>query len=92
MALGAYDFVIAGGGTAGLVLAARLSEDSSQSVLVLEAGSDHSDDLEVKIPAFYSALFGGDADWNFASEAQVRTALRRVLAFELTSCSLHSRI
>lgn len=87
--MGSYDFVIAGGGTAGLVLAARLSEDPSQSVVVLEAGSDHSEDFQVKTPAFYAALFGTDVDWNFASEAQVRTALEEIsIASKLISVLL----
>ena len=40
----AFDYVIIGGGTAGLVLAGRLSEDPSKSVLVLEAGGAHLND------------------------------------------------
>lgn len=73
MVLNSYDFVIAGGGTAGLVLANRLSEDESHTVLVVEAGSDQSDNLQAKIPAFYAALLGGVADWKFTTNAQVHT-------------------
>ena len=40
----AFDFVVLGGGTAGLVVAARLSEDPEKEVLVLEAGDAHLDD------------------------------------------------
>ncbi|KAF2970845.1 hypothetical protein GQX73_g2806 [Xylaria multiplex] len=65
-----FDFIIAGGGTAGIALASRLSEVEHHTVLVLEAGLDHSDDPRVKIPAFYSALFGTDMDWGFKTVAQ----------------------
>lgn len=53
-----FDFIIVGGGTAGIALATRLSEVADQRILVLEAGIDHSNDPRVDIPAFYTGLFG----------------------------------
>ena len=67
-----YDFVIVGGGTAGLVLANRLTENESVSVVVLEAGSNHIKDARITVPGLSSALYDDpEFDWSFKSVPQV---------------------
>ncbi|KAI1352247.1 aryl-alcohol dehydrogenase [Xylaria sp. FL0043] len=73
-----YDFIIVGGGTAGLVLASRLSEDPSQRVLVLEAGPDCTEDVRVKIPAFYEGLKVNETCWNFETSPQINMNNRQI--------------
>ncbi|KAI0085565.1 alcohol oxidase [Irpex rosettiformis] len=55
-----FDYVIVGGGTAGLTLAARLSADPSKSVLVLEAGEAHLDNQDILAVQAYGSHFAND--------------------------------
>ncbi|KAI9794884.1 MAG: hypothetical protein M1816_003013 [Peltula sp. TS41687] len=64
------DFVIVGGGTAGLVVANRLSEDPNVSVLVLEAGQSRIDDPRVQIPALWTSMMGTEVDWQLSTVPQ----------------------
>ena len=57
-----YDFIVVGGGTAGCVLAARLTEDADTRVLVLEAG-DQEPLPESRVPAVWPTLSGTRMDW-----------------------------
>ena len=60
----AHDYVIVGAGSAGAVLAARLTEDPGVRVLLLEAGPEAEAD-EISIPAAFPALFKTRWDWNY---------------------------
>lgn len=68
----AFDYVVIGGGTAGCVVAARLSEDPGISVLLLEAGGDerHPDS---EAPSRWASLLGTEADWGFETVPQPAT-------------------
>ena len=67
--MAAVDYVIIGAGSAGCVMAARLSEDPNVHVALLEAGGP-DDRREIHIPAAFSKLFKSDLDWNYATEPQ----------------------
>ena len=64
-----YDFIIVGAGSAGCVLASRLSEDATVRVLLLEAGGPDTK-REIQIPAAFNKLFKSECDWSYYTEPQ----------------------
>ncbi|MEV5945518.1 GMC oxidoreductase [Streptomyces sp. NPDC051993] len=87
-----FDYVVVGGGTAGCVVAARLSEDPSVTVCLLEAGpSDVGDDNVLRLERWMGLLESG-YDWDYPVEPQERgnSFMRHARARVLGGCSSHN--
>lgn len=65
-----FDIIVVGGGTAGLVLANRLTEDPSLQVVVLESGEDRGADPNTLTPGAWPMLPNSPADWTFRTNPQ----------------------
>jgi choline dehydrogenase len=72
-----HDYVIVGAGSAGCVLAARLSEDPDVSVLLLEAGGPDTKD-NIHVPLGYLQLHRTDVDWDYVSAPEPNCGGRRI--------------
>ena len=72
-----YDYVIVGAGSAGCVLAARLSEDPEVRVAVVEAGGPDNAP-EISVPVAFPTLLKTKFDWDFSSEPEAALGRRRL--------------
>jgi choline dehydrogenase len=64
-----YDYIVIGAGSAGCVIANRLTEDSETTVLLLEAGNPDTKP-EIQIPLECTNLLGSEVDWGYFSEPE----------------------
>ena len=71
------DYIVVGAGSAGAALAARLSEDPSVRVMLLEAGPADKNQA-IHIPAAFSQLFKSPLDWDYQTSAQEHLAGRSI--------------
>ena len=72
-----YDYIIIGAGSAGCVLANRLSKDPKKSVLLLEAGGPDTN-MNIHIPGAYLKVHKSKYDWGFWTEEQPNVLNRKI--------------
>jgi choline dehydrogenase len=72
-----YDYIVIGAGSAGCVVASRLTEDPNTTALLLEAGGP-DDREEIHIPVAFGKLFKTECDWGYYTESQPHLNNRRL--------------
>jgi choline dehydrogenase len=72
-----FDYIVVGAGSAGCVLAARLTENPNVKVALVEAG-ERDDAPEIALPVTFTQLFKTKFDWDFSSEPEPALGGRRI--------------
>ncbi|MER7465304.1 GMC oxidoreductase [Streptomyces sp. NPDC097981] len=89
-----YDYVVVGGGTAGSVIASRLTEDPDVTVAVIEGGPSDVDRPDVLTLRRWTDLLGGELDYDYPTVEQPRgnSHIRHSRARVLGGCSSHNTL
>ncbi|MEU0282120.1 GMC oxidoreductase [Streptomyces sp. NPDC006195] len=89
-----YDYVVVGGGTAGSVIASRLTEDPDITVAVIEGGPSDVDRQDVLTLRRWMGLLGGELDYDYPTTEQPRgnSHIRHSRARVLGGCSSHNTL
>ena len=82
---------VVGGGSAGCVLASRLTEDKNTRVLVLEAGDEETGNPNIEVPLAATSLRSGALDWGYQTEPQTHAcqAMNNRVCGYVHYCSSH---
>jgi choline dehydrogenase len=73
-----FDYIVVGAGSAGCVLANRLSADAAVRVLLLEAGGPVNDNPAITVPGKWVSLMGTTVDWGYTTEPEPGLQNRRI--------------